>query len=138
MPQRHSKYQVCWEVEFKFLKVGPSEYEAHCIDCNSVFLVKNGGHSDVIKHVNGKRHKKIQEQNCVISRNVSDNSINVNEGKDINNNNNECYLTPEEKVVKAETLQALKFVSCNYSFASAADWCDSGWQEVTLKKKNIY
>ena len=74
----------------------------------------------------------------VISRNVSDNSINVNEGKDINNNNNECYLTPEEKVVKAETLQALKFVSCNYSFASAADWCDSGWQEVTLKKKEYF
>ena len=66
MPQRHSKYQVCWEVEFKILKVGPSENEARCIDCNSVFLVKNGGHSDVIKHVNGKRHKKIQEQNCYI------------------------------------------------------------------------
>ena len=120
MPQSHSKYQDCWEVEFKFLKVGSSECEARCIDCNSVFLVKIGGHSDVIKHVNGKRHKKIQEQNCVISRNVSDNSINVNEGKYINNNN-ECYLTPEEKVVKAETLQTLKFVSCNYSFTSAAD-----------------
>ena len=118
--------------------MGPSENEACCIDCNSVFLVKNGGHSDVIKHVNGKRHKKIQEQNCVISRNVSDNSINVNEGKYINNNNNECHLTPEEKVVKTETLQALKFVSSNYSFASAADWCDRGWQEVTLKKINIY
>ena len=87
MPQSHSKYQDCWEVEFKFLKVGSSECEARCIDCNSVFLVKNGGHSDVIKHVNGKRHKKIQEQNCVISRNVNDNSIKVNEGKDINNNN---------------------------------------------------
>ena len=58
----------------------------------------------------------------VLSRNVSDNSINVNEGKYINNN--EGHLTPEEKVVKAETLQALKFVSSNYSFASAADWCD--------------
>jgi len=54
----------------------------------------------------------------VISRNVSDNSINVNEGRDINNNNNECHLTPEEKVVKAETLQALKFVSSNHSFAT--------------------
>ena len=58
----------------------------------------------------------------MLSRNVSDNSINVNEERDINNNNNnECHLTPEEKVVKAETLQALKFVSSNYSFASAAD-----------------
>ena len=55
MPQRHSKYQYCWEVEFKYLKVGPSEYEARCIDCNLGFLVKIGGHSDVIKHVNRKK-----------------------------------------------------------------------------------
>ena len=38
---------------FKCLKAGPSEYEARCTDCNSIFSIKNGGHLDVKRHCSG-------------------------------------------------------------------------------------
>ena len=37
----------------KCLKAGPSEYEARCTDCNSIFSIKNGGHLDVKRHCSG-------------------------------------------------------------------------------------
>ena len=37
------------------------------------------------------------------------------------NNNNVAKLDPQETVLKAKTLQALKVISSNYSFASTAD-----------------
>ena len=39
----------------------------------------------------------------------------------VENNNNVAKLDPQETVLKAKTLQALKFVSSNYSIASTAD-----------------
>ena len=43
--------------EFKCLKAGPSEYEAQCTDCNSIFSIKNGGHSNVKRHYSGIKNR---------------------------------------------------------------------------------
>ena len=32
--------------------------EARCTDCNSIFSIKNGGHSDVKRHCSGIKHSK--------------------------------------------------------------------------------
>ena len=120
MPKIFTKYKEAWEKEFKCLKAGPSEYEARCTDCNSIFSIKNGGHSDVKRHCSGIKHRKNCGECSDNSKNISDNSININE-ENYENNNNQIELTPEEQVMKAETLQALKVVSSNYSFASTTD-----------------
>ena len=113
------------------LKVGPSECEARCtmrydIQTNSIFSIKNGGHSDVKRHCSGIKHRKNCGECSDNSKNISDNSINISDNSiNINEenyeNNNQIELTPEEQVMKAETLQALKVVSSNYSFASTTD-----------------
>lgn len=105
--------------KFKCIKAGPSEYEVQCTDCNSIFSIKNGGHSDVTRHCSGIKHSKNCGECSDNSKNISDNSININEEN--YENNNQIELTPEEQVMKAETLQALKVVSSNYSFASTTD-----------------
>ena len=105
--------------KFKCIKAGPSEYELRCTDCNSIFSIKNGGHSDVTRHCSGIKHSKNCGECSDNSKNISDNSININEEN--YENNNQIELTPEEQVMKAETLQALKVVSSNYSFASTTD-----------------
>ena len=51
------------------------------------------------------------------------NPVNIKWTKNLNptisdKNNNVLKLTPPDEVVKVETIQALKVVSCNYSFAS--------------------
>ena len=43
MPKGLTKYNVSWESEFPFLKPGPTEHEAHCLDCNHNFPISNGG-----------------------------------------------------------------------------------------------
>ena len=110
---------------FKCLKAGPSEYEARCTDCNSIFSIKNGGHSDVKRHCSGIKHSKNAGECSDNSINISDNSINISDSININEendeNNNQIELTPEDQVMKAETLQVLKVVSSNYSFASTTD-----------------
>ena len=73
--------------------------------------IKSGGHADISRHINGKRHRKLIK--------TSSESVIVRQGSD--ENNNVAKLDPQEAVLKAETLQALKVVSSNYSFASTAD-----------------
>ena len=84
------------------IKAGSREYEVRCIDCNSIFSIKNGGHSDVTRHCSGIKHSK----NCGAcsdnSKNISDNSINIYEEN--YENNNQIELAPEKQVIKAETL----------------------------------
>ena len=58
MPKGLTKYNVSWESEFSFLKPGPTEHEAHCLDCNHNFPISNGGKSDIKKHIKRKMHKK--------------------------------------------------------------------------------
>ena len=58
MPKALTKYNVSWESEFSFLKPGPTEHEAHCLDCNHNFPISNGGKSDIKKHIQLKMHKK--------------------------------------------------------------------------------
>lgn len=113
-----TKYNSGWEEKFKCLKAGPSEYEALCTDCGSNFSIKNGGRSDVKKHCNGSKHKKNYKKLNDNSVNIGDNSVNVND------ENNVFKLTPQEEVIMAETVQALKVVSSNYSFSSTTDDSD--------------
>ena len=42
MPKALTKYNVSWESEFSFLKPGPTEHEAHCLDCNHNFPISIG------------------------------------------------------------------------------------------------
>ena len=125
MPRKFTKYKEAWEKEFECLKAGPSEYEARCTDCNSIFSIKNGGHSDVKRYCSGIKHCKNAGEFSDNSMNISDNSINISDSININEendeNNNQIELTPEDQVMKAETLQALKVVGSNYSFASTTD-----------------
>ena len=73
MPRKFTKYKVAWEKEFECLKAGPSEYEARCTDCNCIFSIKNGGHSDVKRHCSGIKYSK----NCGECSNNCDNSSNL-------------------------------------------------------------
>ena len=123
MPDNDVTYNVDWEEEYKFLRPGPSVYRARCEDCKSVFSIKNGGCSDIKQHCRTKKHQKLSQKAIVdISMVIEDNDSSVN-SISIDENNNGLELSPQEKVMKAETLQALKVVSSNYSFASA---CDDG------------
>lgn len=111
MPKAFTKYNKSWENVFPFLQPGPSDYEAHCLECDLKFSIKHGGKSDVKRHMNRK---------CHIEKTVK------NSAKSVDKNNNEApvpitTLTPQEEVLKAETLQALKVVNSNYSFSSTAD-----------------
>ena len=58
MPKALTKYNVSWESEFSFLKPGPTEHEAHCLDCNHNFPISNGGKNYIKKHIQCKMHKK--------------------------------------------------------------------------------
>ena len=49
MPKALTKYNVSWESEFSFLKPGPTEHEAHCLDCNHNFPISNGGKNYIKK-----------------------------------------------------------------------------------------
>ena len=77
-----------------------------------------GGRSDVKKHCNGSKHKKNYKKINDNSVNIGDNSVNVND------ENNVFKLTPQEEVIMAETMQALKVVSSDYSFSSTTDDSD--------------
>ena len=49
-------------------------------------------------------------------------SVNAKDSVSVSDeNNNELVLTPEEKVMNAEIIQALKVVNSNYSFTSTQD-----------------
>ena len=47
-----------WRSSFLFLKPGPTEHEAHCLDCNHNFPISNGGKGDIKKHMQRMMHKK--------------------------------------------------------------------------------
>ena len=54
---------MSWESEFPFLKPSPTEYEAHCLDCNHNFPISNGGKSDIKRHIQRKIYKKDRIEN---------------------------------------------------------------------------
>ena len=43
MQKKMTKYNGSWENEFSFIKPGPTEHEAHCLDCDHNFPISNGG-----------------------------------------------------------------------------------------------
>ena len=58
MPKVLTKYNVSWESEFSFLKLGLTEHETHCLDCNHNFPISNGGKNYIKKNIQCKMHKK--------------------------------------------------------------------------------
>ena len=72
------------------------------------FSIKYSGRADIKQHARWIEH---QERNDSVSTGRVC-SVIVNENRD--DNNNEVELTPQEKVMKAEIIQALKVVSSNY------------------------
>ena len=106
MQKYKTKYNSDWENKWKSVKPGHNQYQAYCSDCKSVFSIKSGGRADVRRHFNGKKHNPVHE--------ASSESASVSQLND--ENNNEVKLAPQDEVLKAEPLQALKYVSSNYTF----------------------
>ena len=112
MPKSFTRYNVSWKSQYPFLKRGPTEYEAHCVDCDYTFPIKNGGKNDIKRHIKRKSHNK----------DLTDNSSDVVDCAEnqVDGNNNEAnvseILSPQEEVIRAETIEALKVVNSNYSF----------------------
>ena len=87
---------------------------AHCKLCSKSFRIDGRGIAQVKSHQRSKKSKT--ENICSGSSNqrtfiVGSKTVNLSPGTFV--------LTQEESVVKAEILQALQYVECNYSFASA-------------------
>ncbi|CAL4093316.1 unnamed protein product [Meganyctiphanes norvegica] len=116
MPKGLTKYNVSWESEFPFLKPGPTEHEAHCLDLIIIFQ------SVMVEKVT---LKNIYNKKCI--RKTIENSSDLVECAEnqVDENNNEAnireILTPQEEVIREETIQALKVVNSNYSFLSTTD-----------------
>ena len=119
MPKNPTKYNVKWEKDYKCITKGTDMYKALCKDCNITFSIKSGGKADINRHFKTEKHtRKFNDANISVST-VSENDISAID--DIDENNNEPELSREEEIRKAETIQALKVVSSNYSFASTVD-----------------
>lgn len=113
-------YNDKWQEEFPFIRQGHSVYYAKCEDCGSEFSIKNGSRSDIKQHCKTKKHTlcpkaSVDESLVNEANNASVDSL-VNETDE---NNNDLNLSPQEDVMKAEILQALKIVNSNYSFNSS-------------------
>ena len=121
MPKNPTKYNVEQEKDYKCITKGTDIYKALCKDCNITFSIKSGGKADINRHFKTEKHtRKFNDANVSVST-VSENDISAID--EVDENNNEPELSREEEIRKAETIQALKVVSSNYSFAST---CDDG------------
>ena len=92
---------------------------AHCKLCNKSFRIDSGG----IAQVKSQRSKSHKDRENISSGSSNQRTFIVG-SKTVNLSPGTFVLTQEESVVKAEILQALQYVECNYSFASAEK--DSG------------
>ena len=110
-------YRSSWESDFTWIQKDKDSSNAYCKVCNSSFRIDNSGLSQVKAHASADSHKKKVQllagktsQRVIVS--TSRNNLSLSSTTSV-------LLTPEDEVVKAETLQALDYVSSNYSFASA-------------------
>lgn len=115
MPKSKTTYNPKWEKLYDFISEGTDKYKAHCNKCDREISIKSGGKADINRHVNGAIHDK----RCRL-RNTTRNQEDEPNATTVDENNNVLNLSPEE-VLKAETMQALKVVSSNFSFASCHD-----------------
>ena len=119
MPKSSTTYNDAWEKEFDFLTPGKNLFYAHCTMCNAEIKIQSGGIADVKRHVKSKKHSQHESKpGDTASQNEGNESFPTATDA---NNNLVIKLTPNDEVLKAETLQALKVVNSNYSFASCAD-----------------
>ena len=106
-----------WESDFTWIQKDKDSSNAYCKVCNSSFRIDNSGLSQLKAHASADSHKKKVQllagktsQRVIVS--TSRNNLSLSSTTSV-------LLTPEDEVVKAETLQALDYVSSNYSFVSA-------------------
>lgn len=109
-----SKYKSAWEANRSWLKpVHESEEKAKCTLCRSEFFITNSGLCQVKKHEETAKHKKLEKE-------VKNNSA-------LNTDNGRVKLllpqpqpvSLEEKVTRAEIIQAFHVVNANLPFLSA-------------------
>ena len=110
-----TSYSLKWEEDFSWLKKLKDVDCAHCKLCNKSFRIDGGGIAQVKPHQRSKSHKDKEN----ISSGSSKQRTFIVGSKTVNLSPGTFVLTLEESVVKAEILQALQYVECNYSFASA-------------------
>ena len=108
-----TKYCNKWEKTYPWLgKVNQDEYSAYCKLCLKSFRIDNSGISQVKSHA--KCHKAGESMS-------NQRTFEVGQKGDVSLSKNSIILSPEDKVVKAEILQALHIVNKNLSFASAKE-----------------
>ena len=108
--KRRATYCQSWEKEFQYLHIAPNaKCREFCLACNKKFLVDGSGISQVRCHMPGPTHlecKKQLKNQVTLSRSADD------DGAVVMNRQN-IALSPNEQVMKAEILQALKTVDSN-------------------------
>ena len=112
--KRKTTYCESWEKEFPFLRAAPNDqYRGLCVACNKTFKVDGSGILQVRSHMSGPthlEHEKRMKNQVRFSRSEDGSAV---------MSKNKFVLSPDEQVVKAETLQAFKTVESNLSFAAA-------------------
>ena len=94
---------------------------AFCKACNVKFKINNSGISQEKSHAKGVTHQdkervrrgKTNRRLFVICSDFEELTLSTSKTN--------LVLTHKDKVIKAETIQALDFIQSNYSFASAAN-----------------
>ena len=114
MEKRKVSHSSSWEAELKWLRSTNDSSKAFCTICSKTFRIDNGRKSQVEIHGQGTFHKqqvKSQKGRRTFVRSTQENSLLMSEAS--------SSLSVEEQVLRAETIQALKCVDSNLSFASA-------------------
>ena len=114
------KYQKEWEEDYWWIQVAQHR-NAFCKACNVKFKINSSGISQVKSHAKGVTHQdkehvrrgKINQRVFVISSESEELTLSTSKTS--------IVLTHEDKVIKAETIQALDFIQSNHLFTSAAN-----------------
>ena len=109
-------YSTKWEDTFKWIQPDSNKENAFCKLCNRSFKIDGSGVTQVKSHEKSKDHK--EREKSATSQDQRRFTVNASS---VNMTTGNIVLTNEEKIIKAEILQALKCVESNYSFNSASD-----------------
>lgn len=121
MPLHKTVYQRAWEKDFDWL--ASSEEGVHkglCKICNKHFSIDNSGKCQVKQHASKDSHRKKegiikgQTSQSTFNKSANGNLCLVSKGLNI-------PLTSQQRIQKAETIQALHVVQDNLSFSQCAD-----------------
>ena len=106
------KYQKKWEEDYWWIQAA-QHLNAFCKACNVKFKINNSGISQVKSHAKGVTHQdkervrqgKTNQRVFVISSESEELTLSTSKTN--------LVLTNEDKVIKAETIQALDFIQSN-------------------------